>query len=96
MIEKREVKMAKRRATIAFDREVWEGLDIIAKELGYTRSAFINRVMRVIIDGQTQTMQEVVGGMFEDMINNAKKKAVPKKEWHRETIRMRKKREQKP
>lgn len=88
--------MAKRRTTIAFDIEVWEGLEAIAKELGYTRSAFINRVLRVIIDGQTQTMQEVMGGMFEDMVNQAKKKGVPKKEWNRETIRLRKKRERKP
>ena len=86
--------MAKQRATIAFDKEVWDGLERIAKDLGYTRSAFVNRIMRVLIEGETKTMSEVIGGMFVDMIESAKKKGIPKKEWHRETIRMRKKREQ--
>ena len=88
--------MAKQRATIAFDQEVWDGLEAIARDMGYTRSAFVNRIMRVLIEGQTKTMSEVIGGMFEDMIESATKKGIPKKEWHRETVRMRKKRHQHP
>ena len=68
--------MAKQRATIAFDKEVWDGLEKIAKDLGYTRSAFVNRIMRVLIEGETKTMSEVIGGMFVDMIESAKKLAV--------------------
>ena len=84
-----EKESPKIRTTIKVEKEVWEQIGPILREIGYTKSAFINMMFKMVIQGQTRSYRDMMSDMVGEMMEQ-----VPKKEWSRETIRLRKKEEQ--
>lgn len=73
------VRMGRRHRAIRIDDDVWEKAGPILKEVGLNRSRFIELTLKSLVDGREKTMEETMGALFEDMVNDALKVVKVKK-----------------
>jgi antitoxin component of RelBE/YafQ-DinJ toxin-antitoxin module len=66
-------KYEKKRQIIYMDKEVWRAAEGIFKDVGISRSKFIELTFRQLIRSEKVPMKEVYEGIVEDMFESSSK-----------------------
>lgn len=64
--------------TITLNKEVWEQSGKVLEEVGFSRSRFIEMVLREVAKSQKVSFAEFTGEIFESVADAAVKKAMKK------------------
>jgi len=66
------------RMMISLDKEVCEQADKIAREMGIRRSELITMMLKNLIKAEGLPLASWIEGIFEDIVNTARKKTATK------------------
>lgn len=59
------------RVNILIYKDAWEKAKPLLKEIGMNRSRFLEVTLKMFVESKDQTMDQVIKGMFTEMINDA-------------------------